>query len=188
MKPRHTAEQSTVAVNKAVQIGKLGFGAVAFKKKNDVAPAAFAVPLQKTLEVPVATEADEPVFAGSPLVGNPDQTKINLVAPIVLKKGASEKEISQKEIGKKEPVGFSAVKIIPALHSTQNESKKGSHYQDVPLAAVLKNRPKGFVSLQNLNGNIKKDNSRNNFKKQAVPVDQRNNHRHPPPNSTNKTV
>ena len=35
MKPRHTAEQSTVAVNKAVKMGKVGFGAV--KKQAEVA-------------------------------------------------------------------------------------------------------------------------------------------------------
>ncbi len=51
MKPRHTAEQSTVAVNKAVQIGKVGFGGVKFTATTETmrAPQTFAVPLQKTL-------------------------------------------------------------------------------------------------------------------------------------------
>lgn len=56
MKPRHTAEQSTVAVNKAQKIGKIGFAAVAEKishKPESVAPAVFATPLQKSLEVPM---------------------------------------------------------------------------------------------------------------------------------------
>ncbi|MCC2631010.1 MAG: nrdA, partial [Candidatus Paceibacter sp.] len=53
MKPRHTAEQSTVAVNKAVQIGKLGFGAIKMKKdESNVSPQPFAAPLQQTLEIP----------------------------------------------------------------------------------------------------------------------------------------
>lgn len=34
MKPRHTAEQSTVAVNKAQKIGKVGFGAIAVMKQQ----------------------------------------------------------------------------------------------------------------------------------------------------------
>jgi ribonucleoside-diphosphate reductase alpha chain len=61
MKPRHTAEQSTVAVNKAVQIGKLGFGALKFKKDDTVvSPQPFAAPLQQTIsianEVPLRNE------------------------------------------------------------------------------------------------------------------------------------
>jgi ribonucleoside-diphosphate reductase alpha chain len=47
MKPRHTAEQSTVAVNKAVKIGKVGFGAIASLGSSP----AFSMPLQKSLEV-----------------------------------------------------------------------------------------------------------------------------------------
>ncbi|MCC2631183.1 MAG: ribonucleoside-diphosphate reductase subunit alpha [Candidatus Paceibacter sp.] len=61
MKPRHTAEQSTVAVNKATQIGKVGFGALKFVKKEEpsVAPQPFAAPLQQTLEIPVAPAAGQ---------------------------------------------------------------------------------------------------------------------------------
>jgi len=40
MKPRHTAEQSTVSVNKAQKMGKRGF-AVAFERGHEKAPAAF---------------------------------------------------------------------------------------------------------------------------------------------------
>ncbi len=47
MKPRHTAEQSTVAVNKAKQMGKVGFGAV--RPQADSSPRPFSAPLQKTL-------------------------------------------------------------------------------------------------------------------------------------------
>lgn len=51
MKPRHTAEQSTVSVNKAQKIGKLGFGAIAsLAKKIDASePRSFSMPLQTTL-------------------------------------------------------------------------------------------------------------------------------------------
>jgi len=54
MKPRHTAEQSTVSVNKSQQTGKTGFGVLGLNKQS----GAFAMPLQKSLDsailVPVA--------------------------------------------------------------------------------------------------------------------------------------
>lgn len=51
MKPRHTAEQSTINVNKAAKIGKIGFGALNFANSP-----AFSAPLQKSLvmEEPVS--------------------------------------------------------------------------------------------------------------------------------------
>ncbi|HEY4517980.1 MAG TPA: ribonucleoside-diphosphate reductase subunit alpha [Candidatus Paceibacterota bacterium] len=64
MKPRHTAEQSTVAVNKSQQLGKIGFGAV--RRAAEVAPQPFAVPLQKTLVMP-AIEIPEPVETMTPM-------------------------------------------------------------------------------------------------------------------------
>jgi ribonucleoside-diphosphate reductase alpha chain len=54
MKPRHTAEQSTVRVNKAEKLGKKGFGSVATKMAPapvEVKKPGFAVPLQKSLEI-----------------------------------------------------------------------------------------------------------------------------------------
>ena len=64
MKPRHTAEQSTVTVNKAQNIGKVGFAALGIKKeKLEVAPQTFSAPLQKSLEIEVPeTVAATPVF------------------------------------------------------------------------------------------------------------------------------
>lgn len=67
MKPRHTAEQSTTRVNKAEQMGKTGFGAVASalqgkEKREDKVETpivGFGAPLQKTLsqELPITTPA-----------------------------------------------------------------------------------------------------------------------------------
>ncbi len=54
MKPRHTAEQSTVRVNKAEKIGKIGFGAVAAKMAER--KLGFAAPLQKSLEIETPVE------------------------------------------------------------------------------------------------------------------------------------
>jgi ribonucleoside-diphosphate reductase alpha chain len=63
MQPRHTAEQSTVTVNKAVNIGKVGFAAVRAKAKADVAPQTFSIPLQKAFDVEVPATVHEPVAA-----------------------------------------------------------------------------------------------------------------------------
>lgn len=60
MKPRHTAEQSTTAVNKAQKMGRVGFGAL--NLSAEVAPASFGSPLQKSLiEDPVQVKEDVPV-------------------------------------------------------------------------------------------------------------------------------
>lgn len=46
MKPRHTAEQSTTSVNKAQQIGKIGFGALLKKKDEEITQEKpFACPI-----------------------------------------------------------------------------------------------------------------------------------------------
>ena len=49
MKPRHTAEQSTVRVNKAEKMGKIGFAAVS--STMGAQKAAFDAPLQKSLDI-----------------------------------------------------------------------------------------------------------------------------------------
>ncbi len=85
MMPRHTAEQSTVSVNKATQLGKVGFAALKFAKKDEpvLSPQPFAVPLQQTLEIPVApaTGQEELVMtshathASTPIAPAPVTTK-----------------------------------------------------------------------------------------------------------------
>ncbi|MBI5133974.1 MAG: ribonucleoside-diphosphate reductase subunit alpha [Candidatus Taylorbacteria bacterium] len=74
LKPRHTAEQSTVRVNKAEKMGKVGFAAVA--SALSAAPAdrkaAFDAPLQKSLEIevpgPLSSSDPSPVMAKAPEV------------------------------------------------------------------------------------------------------------------------
>jgi ribonucleoside-diphosphate reductase alpha chain len=83
MKPRHTAEQSTVAVNKAVKIGKVGFAAVAAsmaeKAKNE--QLGFAAPLQKSLvpdqRAPLAQPAE--IKQGAPPA--PQKTPFGNISP-----------------------------------------------------------------------------------------------------------
>jgi ribonucleoside-diphosphate reductase alpha chain len=75
MKPRHTAEQSTVHVNKAEKLGKVGFGALAFaaaEKPAEPAKVTFDAPLQKSLDiapapvVPLQAVAPAPTPAAAP--------------------------------------------------------------------------------------------------------------------------
>ncbi len=60
MKPRHTAEQSTVKVNKAAKIGKTGFAAVASKLSEQKKQTGFSLPLQKSLEINIPSTAPSP--------------------------------------------------------------------------------------------------------------------------------
>ncbi len=77
MKPRHTAEQSTVAVNKAQKIGKVGFGAL------NLTPTAFNAPLQKSLSIDIMptspVEAPVPVATAhsSPASVAPEQVSVS---------------------------------------------------------------------------------------------------------------
>ncbi len=69
MEPRHTAEQSTVRVNKAEKIGKVGFAAVAAGLSDK--KAAFDVPLQKSLDIaepaPLVTPTVSPILEKAPV-------------------------------------------------------------------------------------------------------------------------
>ncbi len=80
MKPRHSAEQSTVAVNKSTQMGRVGFAALR-TKPQETSPQPFASPLQKTLDIPATpapvqassssfekTEEEGPLFSSAPEV------------------------------------------------------------------------------------------------------------------------
>ena len=63
MKPRHTAEQSTVNVNKSKKIGKIGFAAIASlsskKPESEMGETAFGMPLQTAIPsvAPVSVNA-----------------------------------------------------------------------------------------------------------------------------------
>lgn len=68
MKPRHTAEQSTTTVNKAVQIGKTGFGALTAAAKERVSEPVVS-PLNGSVSVPmpvIVAAAPAPVMSVAP--------------------------------------------------------------------------------------------------------------------------
>jgi ribonucleoside-diphosphate reductase alpha chain len=78
MKPRHTAEQSTVNVNKAQKMGKIGFGAIHVEKKS--APASFAAPLQKSLEMEAAPTLQPVLQVGEPTSDSNQSVGLAMVA------------------------------------------------------------------------------------------------------------
>lgn len=79
MKPRHTAEQSTVKVNKAEKIGKRGFSAVASSKKQD-----------------------EVILEAQPMIKTPVQMpvyeQVAVPAQHVIKESSAPKSLSKEEI------------------------------------------------------------------------------------------
>jgi ribonucleoside-diphosphate reductase alpha chain len=80
MKPRHTAEQSTVRVNKAEKMGKVGFAGLAGSLSSK--PASFSAPLQKSLDIAepapaVISSLDTPAVA--PIT-------LDMVAPVSVTK------------------------------------------------------------------------------------------------------
>ncbi len=91
MKPRHTAEQSTVRVNKAEQMGRRGFAAITTKAK--AVDVGFAAPLQKTIDLPIQTpfvvERQEPVTVAkaSPKVAPREMVMDSEEKPVLNKAG-----------------------------------------------------------------------------------------------------
>jgi ribonucleoside-diphosphate reductase alpha chain len=70
MKPRHTAEQSTVAVNKSEKLGKTGFASV-FRKTEEVAVQAVApvvAPVSEVVREEVIEREQEQIMDKKPLV------------------------------------------------------------------------------------------------------------------------
>jgi ribonucleoside-diphosphate reductase alpha chain len=70
MKPRHTAEQSTVKVNKAEKMGKRGFAAVASAKKDDeivintpIQTISNPTPIQIPVQIPIEVPITAPIIA-----------------------------------------------------------------------------------------------------------------------------
>lgn len=85
MKPRHTAEQSTVRVNKAEALGKRGFSAIGNLKDADAfrQPATEPVPSGIVMTVPLPTL--EPVLAAQPVI--PASEEVSQPAAVMRRPG-----------------------------------------------------------------------------------------------------
>ncbi len=70
MKPRHTAEQSTTSVNKAVKMGKTGFGAMK-ARLGDVAPSAPAVSSTVAHQAETSAHEETPTAHTAPMTPRP---------------------------------------------------------------------------------------------------------------------
>ena len=155
MKPRHTAEQSTVTVNKAQKLGKVGFAAIGtLKPRVDIAPVAFAAPLQKTL-----TLEQEPLKTVEPTA--PLFTPAMPVMPV-----ATEERSVDVEVAPVAPKGFAHLKVVPTAKyqslsslSSMQEAPRSSEHLRTPLSnpgsqmekVKVENKPKvRFVSEMNI--------------------------------------
>jgi len=80
MKPRHTAEQSTVAVNKATKIGKLGFGAI---RKNAEQEVPVVIPVSAIAPEHTSAPAFAHVHATAPVAKSvPVSMPISIPTPV----------------------------------------------------------------------------------------------------------
>jgi ribonucleoside-diphosphate reductase alpha chain len=118
MKPRHTAEQSTVAVNKAVKIGKVGFGAIGTLKTS----VAFSLPLQKSFtqvptQIPITeTIKEETIKKEETLASSVPSplSNITLEEKVPVLSGINHSH--QSDSGQK-PIGFAKMTDKTALES-----------------------------------------------------------------------
>jgi ribonucleoside-diphosphate reductase alpha chain len=122
MKPRHTAEQSTVRVNKAEKMGKIGFAAVssALTEKK----LAFDAPLQKSLEI----ETPAPMVS-------PD------VMP-VLEMPVKEVEVAKSEPVKSAPISWNIGKSVAKVAETAKIEPTSGYKSLSELATMVPNQAK----------------------------------------------
>ena len=119
MKPRHTAEQSTVRVNKAEQMGKRGFAAVMTSvRRNHVAEeqvtVATMISESKTAEAPAEVTAAAATTAAAP-------------RQLRLRPSPSQTSKPAKPAGGK-PVGFSQVTgMNPAIAQAPHPAEGRAH-------------------------------------------------------------
>ncbi|HEU0081116.1 MAG TPA: ribonucleoside-diphosphate reductase subunit alpha [Candidatus Paceibacterota bacterium] len=143
MKPRHTAEQSTVRVNKAEAMGKKGFAAVASALSEK--KVAFEAPLQKALDI----------IEPAPLRA-PD------VAPIMAAAAKAEpKPAVSWNIPKAAPAPFAAPKQVSFA-----AEQAPAVAQAAPVEAVAeekKEKKAGYQSLSDLAPSFKVVNGRRVF-------------------------
>jgi ribonucleoside-diphosphate reductase alpha chain len=119
MKPRHTAEQSTVAVNKGQQIGKSGFAALGLKKES----GAFSLPLQKSLDTiePVSVVVPTP----APVSVIAKESEAVVTAEKILQNASVQTGYVSPEMLVKS-AGFASVAPAPVLQSVAEKSSVGA--------------------------------------------------------------
>lgn len=119
MKPRHTAEQSTVAVNKGQQIGKSGFASLGLKKES----GAFAMPLQKSLDSVAETIPQPSGVLGAittPVSVVSKESEVLVTAEKILQNATVQAPYVSPETIVRSG-GFSSVAPAPVLQATEEK-------------------------------------------------------------------
>ena len=151
MKPRHTAEQSTIRVNKAEKMGKIGFGAISGGMSEK--KVAFDTPLQISLDIvePAPMKSPEPVVIMHTHTEAPktEAPKIswNIAKPSAVHTTPVEAKVV-KAVEVAAPVSFKIPKTNTAVVSDVKE-KKASGYQslsDLANVVVATNKPKVIMT------------------------------------------
>ncbi len=119
MKPRHTAEQSTVNVNKAQKIGKVGFGVLNFASSR-----AFSAPLQKSLEI----LSEEPTTVVAPIIE--PAPVIEVMPEVVPVVSNIIKEVTEKVAPVVVSMPTEETPVVEAVNEIKNP------FEDEPLVSV----------------------------------------------------
>jgi hypothetical protein len=123
MKPRHTAEQSTVAVNKADKIGKKGFAG-----------------LMSTISEPVEEQRVAVEVAATPL-------EVNEVAPAEMPMAQAKQPTGFSQVSgmnpaiMSQPIATQAVAMNPIVTATHNHTNPPNTNGTSVGAASMKKRP-----------------------------------------------
>jgi ribonucleoside-diphosphate reductase alpha chain len=135
MKPRHTPEQSTIDVNKAQKMGKIGFGALNFANSP-----AFSAPLQKSFDsAPLApSPAPQPIAQSTPIATPVVSPIASPEAEPVMAAAAAEPAVSTR--------GFASVAPAPAAPVIKEELSRELPFNDAPMVSGRVERPETPVT------------------------------------------
>ncbi|MFZ2522654.1 MAG: ribonucleoside-diphosphate reductase subunit alpha [Minisyncoccia bacterium] len=143
MKPRHTAEQSTVNVNKAQKMGKVGFGIL-----NFASSPAFSAPLQKSFEI---NESTPPTVFPLPEVPSPFPEHITAYN---LKKEAVENITLEEDILVSTTTFRSGIENSPITQITEHITIRDEVLVGAPQKQVSLATESGFAHSGEREANI----------------------------------
>ncbi len=119
MKPRHTAEQSTVRVNKAEKLGKVGFGAIASAVAEK--KAVFDTPLQTSLHItepaPMVKPVEAPVVTQAPVIEQKIEQKPERVSWSISKPSVAPKpQPTPEPVIEEKKTGYQSLSDLASLN------------------------------------------------------------------------
>ncbi|HEU5114604.1 MAG TPA: ribonucleoside-diphosphate reductase subunit alpha [Candidatus Paceibacterota bacterium] len=142
MKPRHTAEQSTVRVNKAEAMGKKGFAAVASAISEK--KAAFDAPLQKSLDIIEPAPMAAPTPAPAPVMFNmKPRVQETVVAPAPAPKVEAQISTpvsSPASVATAKPSGYQSLSDLAATVAPRANASETSAEKSAPSFKIVNGR------------------------------------------------